>query len=51
MSNKNTRMHVTWNKEDGFKLDVPYSGWLMFCIGLSLLLGTLPSLIDAIRWW
>lgn len=44
MEKKDSRMHVTWHKEDGFKLDVPYSSWLVFCIGLSLL-------IYAIRWW
>lgn len=44
-------MQISWNKEDGFKLDVPYSGWLMFCVGLSLLLDALPSFIEAIRWW
>ncbi len=37
-------MHISWNKEDGFKCEVPYGGWLMFCVGLSML-------INALRGW
>jgi hypothetical protein len=32
-------MNISRNKEDGFKLDVPYSQWLIFCVGA------------AVRWW
>jgi len=41
---KYRRMNIVWNKEEGFKLDVPYSSWLVFCAGTSML-------ITAVRWW
>jgi len=42
------RMNIKYNQEDGFNLDVPYSRWLIFCIGLSIVLKALPALITAI---
>lgn len=44
-------MLISWNKDEGFKLDVPYSKWLIFCIGLALLLPALAGLLEKIRWW
>ena len=41
---KHNRMLIVWNREEGFKLDVPYSRWLIFCAGASILL-------HAVRWW
>lgn len=43
-SNKNGRMLIVFNKAEGFKFDVPYSAWLVFCAGASML-------IHAVRWW
>jgi hypothetical protein len=37
-------MYVSWHREEGFKLDIPYSKWLIFCLGASVL-------ISAVRWW
>jgi hypothetical protein len=45
------RMRINWNHQDGFNLDIPHSGWLAFCIGVTLLLDKLPDFISAIRWW
>jgi hypothetical protein len=42
-------MRINWNSQDGFNLDVPYSRWLIFCIGASLLLKALPDIINAIH--
>jgi len=45
------RMRINWNQENGFNLDVPYSGWLIFCLGLSLIMQALPDILSVIRWW
>lgn len=45
------RMRVNWNQTDGFKLDIPYDRWMMFCLGLSLILLSSSGFIQAIRWW
>ena len=45
------RMRINWNNQDGFNLDVPYSGWLIFCIGSSILIKALPDLLNVIRLW
>lgn len=45
------RMNIKYNQEDGFNLDIPYSRWLVFCIGLSMVLKVLPDFITQIRWW
>ncbi len=37
-------MLISWTKEEGFKLDIPYSKWLIFCVGLAIV-------VNAIRWW
>lgn len=41
---KHSRMKVRWTADHGFKMDVPYTRWLAFCLGASLL-------IHAVRWW
>lgn len=37
-------MNIDWNKEEGFRLEIPYGGWMVFCAGTSML-------ITAVRWW
>jgi hypothetical protein len=37
-------MLIIYKPDEGFKLDVPYSKWLVFCIGASVL-------ITSVRWW
>jgi hypothetical protein len=37
-------MLIVWNREESFKFVVPYSRWLVFYVGASLLL-------QAVRWW
>jgi hypothetical protein len=43
-------MRINWNHQDGFNLDIPYSGWLIFCLGLALVLNATGRARLALRY-
>ncbi|SJM96027.1 hypothetical protein [Crenothrix polyspora] len=41
-------MRIKYNEKEGLNMDIPYSGWLMFCLGLAVVFVTLPDIITAL---